>query len=112
MPCRTRYHTAVQRVGRRDLHRQRVAVPPAALPDRLQPGPAGPRQGPALAPAVAPAREDQLPVAPDRQPGVAVAVEEAELLAVAARVDRPGEAESPDRLRGQLAPCQGDPEAH
>ena len=113
IPWRTRYQTPrSRREGRGDVDGDGAGVPPAALVDRRQPGPAGPGQEPALAPAVAPADDLEPAVAPDRQPRPAVAVEELDLPLAAAIVDAAIQAVPPDQIRGQFAPCQGDPDAH
>jgi hypothetical protein len=105
-------HPALQPQRGRDVHRDRVEMPPVTGLDGREPRPAGAGQGPALAPPVAPAHHLEPPVPPDRLARAAIAIEETDLLFAPALVGATLQPVPLDQLHGQLAPRQGDPDAH
>src|SRR5207248_9518365 len=95
-----------------NFDKDRVQVAPVSFFDRRLPGPAGRGQEPALPPAIPPAHDLEPAVTPDRQPRLAVAIEKANLPLASTLESAAVQCMTPDQLRGQLAPCQGDSDAH
>ena len=105
---RPRFRSRARRGCRRRRLPGSASIPPrlsSARSSRL-------RQELALAPAIAPAHDLQPAVAPDRQPGPAVAIEKADLPLASTLVNATIKPVSCNQLRGQLAPCQGNSDAH